>query len=133
MHGGLRAATKKADLALIVADGEAASAGAFTTNVLCAAPVTFCKQVLEAKQTARAVCTHPEHAEMQSYVVHVYAINQCVSGSAFSHATACMRINASLCANPSTIALLDTTAPAGIPIHCIGTVQDAALVSTIVD
>ncbi|KAK9790578.1 hypothetical protein WJX73_002871 [Symbiochloris irregularis] len=55
MHGGLRAASKKADLALIVADADAASAGAFTTNVLCAAPVTFCRNVLEAKQTARAV------------------------------------------------------------------------------
>lgn len=54
-HGGLRAATKKADIALIVADNDAASAGAFTTNRLCAAPVTFCRQVLDAKQTARAV------------------------------------------------------------------------------
>ena len=62
MHGGLRAASKKADLALIVADSDAASAGAFTTNVLCAAPVTFCRNVLEAKQTARAVGSSPQLA-----------------------------------------------------------------------
>lgn len=55
MHGGLRAAGPKADLSLIVADADAAAAGVFTTNVMCAAPVVYCKQVLAKRKTARAV------------------------------------------------------------------------------
>ena len=55
MHGGLRAAGPKADLALIVADADAVAAGVFTTNVMCAAPVTYCKQVLAKHKPARAV------------------------------------------------------------------------------
>ncbi|KAK9864821.1 hypothetical protein WJX84_011709, partial [Apatococcus fuscideae] len=55
MHGGLRAATKKADLALIVADEPAIAAGVFTRNVMCAAPVNYCRQILSQKDTCRAV------------------------------------------------------------------------------
>ena len=55
MHGGLRAATKKADLALIVADEPAVAAGVFTLNVMCAAPVNYCREVLSQKDTCRAV------------------------------------------------------------------------------
>ena len=45
MYGKLRASGVKADLALVVADEPAVAAGAFTTNMMCAAPVTFCKEV----------------------------------------------------------------------------------------
>lgn len=55
MAGGLRASGPKADLALVVADGEAAAAGVFTTNIVCAAPVTFCRTVLAKRETVRAV------------------------------------------------------------------------------
>ena len=55
MAGGLRASGPKADLALIVADEDAVAAGVFTTNVMCAAPVTYCKQVLAKNKPARAV------------------------------------------------------------------------------
>lgn len=55
MAGGLRASGPKADLALIVADQDAVAAGVFTTNVMCAAPVTYCKQVLAKNKPARAV------------------------------------------------------------------------------
>ena len=55
MAGGLRAAGPKADLALIVADADAVAAGVFTTNVMCAAPVLYCKQVLAKNKPARAV------------------------------------------------------------------------------
>ncbi len=55
MHGGLRAATKKADLALIVADDPAVAAGVFTLNVMCAAPVNYCREVLAQNDTCRAV------------------------------------------------------------------------------
>ena len=55
MHAGMRAASNKADLALIVADQPAAAAGVFTQNVLCAAPVSYCKRVLSQSDTAQAV------------------------------------------------------------------------------
>eukprot|EP00873_Tetraselmis_striata_P001086 jgi/Tetstr1/421350/TSEL_012319.t1 len=55
MYGGLRAKGVKADLALVVADEPAVTAGAFTTNMMCAAPVTYCKEVLERTSMTRAV------------------------------------------------------------------------------
>ncbi len=55
MAGGLRASGPKADLALIVADADAVAAGVFTTNVMCAAPVLYCKKVLAKNKPARAV------------------------------------------------------------------------------
>lgn len=55
MFSGMRAKGPKADLALVVADEPAVSAGVFTTNVMCAAPVTYCREVLAASDTARAV------------------------------------------------------------------------------
>lgn len=55
MYGGLRAKGVKADLALVVADEPAVAAGAFTTNMMCAAPVTYCKEVLARNDKVRAV------------------------------------------------------------------------------
>jgi glutamate N-acetyltransferase/amino-acid N-acetyltransferase len=43
------------DLALIISDVDAIAAGVFTTNQVCAAPVTYCRQRLQAKASARAV------------------------------------------------------------------------------
>jgi glutamate N-acetyltransferase/amino-acid N-acetyltransferase len=61
-YAGLRAAGKKADLSLVVADAPAAAAGVFTLNVMCAAPVTYCKDVLAKKGTIRAVMTNAGQA-----------------------------------------------------------------------
>ncbi|CAH9078482.1 unnamed protein product [Cuscuta europaea] len=55
MYGGLRALGEKPDLALVTCDVDAISAGAFTTNVVAAAPVVYCKNALNASPTARAV------------------------------------------------------------------------------
>jgi glutamate N-acetyltransferase/amino-acid N-acetyltransferase len=52
---GLRASGPKADLALVVADAPAAAAGVFTKNLVCAAPVTFCREALAASETATAL------------------------------------------------------------------------------
>lgn len=57
MAGGLRASGPKADLALVVANSDAAAAGVFTTNIVCAAPVTYCRKVLSEQKTVRAVRT----------------------------------------------------------------------------
>ncbi len=54
MMAGLRAGTK-ADLALVVSDIPAQAAGVFTLNLMAAAPVIYCKQVLGRKDTVRAV------------------------------------------------------------------------------
>ena len=59
MAGGLRASGPKADLALIVSDEDAVVAGVFTNNIMCAAPVLYCKQVLAKKKPARAVSATP--------------------------------------------------------------------------
>lgn len=62
MYAGLRAAGDKADLALIVADEPAVAAGVFTKNVMCAAPVTYCKEVLERTNKVRAVLVNAGQA-----------------------------------------------------------------------
>lgn len=54
-YAGLRSSGVKADLALIVADQDAVVGGTFTTNVMCAAPVLYCKDVLTRKETCRVV------------------------------------------------------------------------------
>ena len=55
VYAGLRAAGKKADLSLVVADEPAVAGGVFTLNVMCAAPVLYCKDVLQRKQRVKAV------------------------------------------------------------------------------
>ncbi|EFN54405.1 hypothetical protein CHLNCDRAFT_135738 [Chlorella variabilis] len=62
MYGGLRAKGTKADLALITCDCEAVAAGVFTLNVMCAAPVTFCQEVLAKRDTVRAVLVNAGQA-----------------------------------------------------------------------
>lgn len=62
MSAGLRKRGDKADLALIVADKPAVAAGVFTTNVMCAAPVTYCKRVLDRQTHAVAVLTNAGQA-----------------------------------------------------------------------
>lgn len=54
MMAGMRAGTK-ADLSLVVSDVPAQAAGVFTLNLMAAAPVIYCKQVLQKKDTVRAV------------------------------------------------------------------------------
>lgn len=55
IYGGLRAKGEKPDLALVTCDVDATAAGSFTTNVVAAAPVLYCKNALNASKTARAV------------------------------------------------------------------------------
>ncbi len=43
----------------MVAEGDAVVGGTFTTNVMCAAPVIYCKEVLGRKKTVRAVSMLP--------------------------------------------------------------------------
>jgi len=62
MYGGLRAKGDKADLALIVCEKDAVAAGVFTLNVMCAPPVTYCKEVLERTNTVRAVLVNAGQA-----------------------------------------------------------------------
>eukprot|EP00898_Chlorokybus_atmophyticus_P002084 jgi/Chlat1/2877/Chrsp195S03014 len=54
MYGGLRAKGQKPDLALVVADKDAVVAGVFTKNLVAAAPVVYCREVLAKTMTARA-------------------------------------------------------------------------------
>lgn len=51
MYSGMRAG-KRADLALIACDVGAVAAGTFTQNVMCAAPVTVCKDVIAKNRGA---------------------------------------------------------------------------------
>lgn len=50
------------DLALIVSDVEAIAAGVFTTNHVCAAPVTYCRDRLQNKHGARAILSNAGQA-----------------------------------------------------------------------
>ncbi|XP_020108521.1 arginine biosynthesis bifunctional protein ArgJ, chloroplastic isoform X2 [Ananas comosus] len=62
IYGGLRAVGEKPDLALVTCDTDAISAGAFTTNIVAAAPVQYCKNVLGLSTTARAVLVNAGQA-----------------------------------------------------------------------
>ncbi|XP_068644231.1 arginine biosynthesis bifunctional protein ArgJ, chloroplastic isoform X2 [Aristolochia californica] len=55
IYGGLRAKGQKPDLALVTCDVDAVAAGAFTTNIVAAAPVVYCRHILDISTTARAV------------------------------------------------------------------------------
>lgn len=57
-YAGLRASGRKADLALVVCDTDAIVGGTFTQNVMCAAPVLYCKDVMARKQTTRVIMTN---------------------------------------------------------------------------
>lgn len=71
VYAGLRAAGKKADLSLIVADKPATAAGTFTLNVMCAAPVLYCKDVLARQDKVTAV----------RYTAVVYSTKSCMLDS----------------------------------------------------
>ncbi|GAB4822124.1 hypothetical protein N2152v2_009170 [Parachlorella kessleri] len=62
MFGGLRAKGEKADLALITCETGAVAAGVFTLNVMCAAPVTYCKEILAKSDTVKAVLVNAGQA-----------------------------------------------------------------------
>lgn len=52
----------RADLSLVYCDAPALCAGVFTQNVVCAAPVTYCKERLAEKNTTRAIMTNAGQA-----------------------------------------------------------------------
>ncbi|KAH7426522.1 hypothetical protein KP509_10G004600 [Ceratopteris richardii] len=54
-YARLRSASQKPDLALVVCDHDAVVAGTFTTNLMAAAPVLYCKKILEKSDRVRAV------------------------------------------------------------------------------
>ena len=88
MAGGLRAVGPKADIALIVADEDAIVGGAFTQNVMCAAPVIYCKEVLAKKSTCRAVsllscCTSSLSAPLLYYAQLLSAKQEGISQDRF--------------------------------------------------
>ncbi|KAJ4704977.1 Arginine biosynthesis bifunctional protein ArgJ, chloroplastic [Melia azedarach] len=55
IYGSLRAKGERPDLALVVCEVDATSAGAFSTNAVAAAPVLYCKRTLRVSKTAHAV------------------------------------------------------------------------------
>ncbi|KAG9453616.1 hypothetical protein H6P81_006520 [Aristolochia fimbriata] len=55
MYAQLRAKGQKPDLALVTCDVDAVVAGAFTANIVAAAPVVYCKHILDSSTSVRAV------------------------------------------------------------------------------
>lgn len=60
-RGGIKRAEGLADVALIVSDGPAAAAGAFTTNRFAAAPVAWCRRILPSRDV-RAIVANSGNA-----------------------------------------------------------------------
>ena len=54
----------KGDLAVVACGGGAVAAGAFTQNVMCAAPVTVCKEVLEKNCSSVKAVRYPPSLAM---------------------------------------------------------------------
>lgn len=82
MYGGLRAKGTKADIALVVADEPAVAAGVFTLNVMCAAPVTYCKEVLAKQDKVRACLVSPASSSAGFFVGWLAGWLGCVFSSA---------------------------------------------------
>ncbi|XP_074273299.1 arginine biosynthesis bifunctional protein ArgJ, chloroplastic [Silene latifolia] len=82
IYGGLRALGEKPDLALVTCDVDAVSAGAFTTNVVAAAPVVYCKKALEKSQTARAVLINAGQANAATGDAGYQDVLECASSLA---------------------------------------------------
>ncbi|KAH1227562.1 Arginine biosynthesis bifunctional protein ArgJ, chloroplastic [Glycine max] len=82
MYGGLRAKGEKPDLALVTCDVDAVSAGSFTTNVVAAAPVLYCKRTLDISNTARAVLTNAGQANAATGKEGYQDVIECVESLA---------------------------------------------------
>ncbi|KAK7267531.1 hypothetical protein RIF29_20207 [Crotalaria pallida] len=81
IYGGLRA-KEKPDLALVTCDVDAMSAGSFTTNVVAAAPVLYCKKTLENSETARAVLINAGQANAATGEAGYQDVIDCVENLA---------------------------------------------------
>ncbi|XP_027365643.1 arginine biosynthesis bifunctional protein ArgJ, chloroplastic isoform X2 [Abrus precatorius] len=82
IYGGLRAVGEKPDLALVTCDVDAISAGSFTTNVVAAAPVLYCKRTLDISNTARAVLTNAGQANAATGEAGYQDVIECVENLA---------------------------------------------------
>ncbi|KAI4318998.1 hypothetical protein MLD38_032649 [Melastoma candidum] len=82
MFGGLRAKGEKPDLALVVCDVDAISAGSFTTNVVAAAPVLYCRSTLQHSKTARAVLINAGQANAATGDAGYQDLIECVNSTA---------------------------------------------------
>ncbi|GAV62525.1 ArgJ domain-containing protein [Cephalotus follicularis] len=82
IYGGLRAKGEKPDLALVTCDVDATSAGAFTTNVVAAAPVVYCKKSLDVSETARAVLINAGQANAATGVAGYQDVIECANTAA---------------------------------------------------
>ncbi|XP_031374737.1 arginine biosynthesis bifunctional protein ArgJ, chloroplastic [Punica granatum] len=78
MFGGLRAKGDKPDLALLVCDVDAICAGSFTTNIVAAAPVEYCRKALEMTKTARAVLINAGQANAATGDAGYQDVIECV-------------------------------------------------------
>jgi len=97
VYAGLRASGQKADLSLVVADADAVVGGTFTTNVMCAAPVTYCKEVMGRRKTVRAVLSNAGQA------------NAATGDLGYADAVECAKVMAkALGVQPDDVLLLST-------------------------
>eukprot|EP00271_Cylindrocystis_brebissonii_P010295 TRINITY_DN26454_c0_g1_i1.p1 TRINITY_DN26454_c0_g1~~TRINITY_DN26454_c0_g1_i1.p1 ORF type:complete len:517 (+),score=103.82 TRINITY_DN26454_c0_g1_i1:52-1551(+) len=104
MYAGLRAAGKKPDLALVVCETDAQAAGAFTLNVMAAAPVAFCKKALAESTTARAVLINAGQA------------NAATGDAGYADTVECAEALAKLLDVPWSSVLIESTGVIGQPI-----------------
>ncbi|KAF7818530.1 arginine biosynthesis bifunctional protein ArgJ, chloroplastic [Senna tora] len=82
IYGGLRGKGERPDLALVTCDVDAISAGSFTTNVVAAAPVLYCKKILGISKTARAVLINAGQANAATGDAGYQDVIECVKNLA---------------------------------------------------
>ncbi|KAE8689768.1 Arginine biosynthesis bifunctional protein ArgJ [Hibiscus syriacus] len=82
LYGGLRAKGEKPDLALVTCDVDSNVAGAFTTNVVAASPVVYCKSVLNSMKTARAVLINAGQANAATGDAGYQDVTECANALA---------------------------------------------------
>lgn len=82
IYGGLRAQGNKPDLALVTCDVDATVAGSFTTNVVAAAPIVYCRCILESSTTARAVLINAGQANAATGDAGYQDVLECAAATA---------------------------------------------------
>ncbi len=110
IHAGFRANPNRLDLALVVADEPCAAAGVFTQNVFCAAPVRYCRHILETEAEGESYgCT-------RAVVVNSGNANAATGQKGLDAAFEAARMTAQVIGCPSDEVLVASTGVIGVQL-----------------
>ena len=110
IHAGFRANPNRLDLALVVADEPCAAAGVFTQNVFCAAPVRYCRHILETEAEGES------YGCVRAVVVNSANANAATGQKGLDAAFEAARMTAQVVGCPSDEVLVASTGVIGVQL-----------------